>query len=143
MANADYDPTKYPFPDIGKLMEQFKVPGLDVSKIVEAQRKDIEALTQANQAAYAAVQELARRQVAILQETIAEWQAVMTQGAGGDSTNVTKQAELAQKAFGKAFTNMREMAEVAARAQTTAWEMMQKRFQENLADFRNLMQPPK
>ena len=140
MANAGFDPTKNPFPDIAKLMEQFKVPGLDVSRIVEAQRKDIEALTQANQAAYAGVQELAKRQTEILQETMAEWQAAMAQAG---STNVAQQAELAQKAFGKAFANMRELAEMAAKAQTEAWELIQKRFQENLADLRNLLQPPK
>jgi len=143
MANTGFDPMKNPFPDIAKLMEQFKVPGLDVSKIVEAQRKDIEALTQANQAAYAGVQELARRQTEILQETMAEWQAAMSQAAGGDSANMAKQAELAQQAFGKAFGNMRELAEMAAKSQTQAWEVIQKRFHENLANMRNLMQPPK
>ena len=145
MAIPGFDPTKFPFPfpDVAKLMEQFKVPGIDVSKIVEAQRKDIDALTQANQAAFAGIQELAKRQAAILQETIAEWQAAMSQVAGGDGTKVAMQAELAQKAFGKAFENMREMAEVAAKSQAQAWEVIQKRFQENLAELRNLMQPPK
>ena len=143
MADSGFDPSRNPFPDIAKLMEQFKVPGVDVSKIVEAQRKDIEALTQANQAAYAGVQELARRQTEILQETMAQWQGAMSQAAGGDSANMAKQAEMAQQAFGKAFTNMRELAEMAQKSQTQAWEVIQKRFQENLAEFRNLMQPPK
>lgn len=143
MANSGFDPSKYPFPDFGKMLEQFKVPGIDVSKIIEGQRKDIEALTHANQAAFAAVQELARRQVEILQETASQWQSMMGQGMGGDGANIGKQTELAQKAFGKAFNNMREMAEVTARTQTQAWELIQKRVQENIADLRNLMQPPK
>ena len=143
MTSTGFDPMNNPFPDIAKLMEQFKVPGLDVSKIVEAQRKDIEALTQANQAAYAGVQELAKRQTEILQETMAEWQAALSQAGGGDSANMARQAAMAQQAFGKAFTNMRELAEMAAKSQTQAWEVMQKRFQENLAEFRNLMRPPK
>ena len=143
MANSGFDPTQNPFPDIAKLMEQFKVPGVDVTKIIEAQRKDIEALTQANQAAYAGVQELARRQTEILQETMAEWQAAMAQAGSRDGAGVAQQAELAQKAFGKAFGNMRELAEITAKSQTQAWEAMQKRFHENLAEFRKLMQPPK
>lgn len=143
MANPGFDPSKFAFPDIGKMMEQFKVPGLDVGKIVEAQKKDIEALTAANQAAYEGVQELAKRQAAILQETMAEWQAAMSQLGGGAGANPAAQAELAQKAFTKAVTNMREMAEVAAKSQTQAWEVIQKRFRENLADMMKLMQPPK
>ena len=142
MANTGFDPSKFSFPDIGKLMEQFKVPGIDVGKIVEAQRKDIEALTKANQAAYAGVQELATRQAEILKETMAEWQAAMAR-AGGGGADVATQAELAQKALGKAVTNMREMAEVATKSQTQAWEVIQKRFRENLADMMKLMQPPK
>ena len=39
MAYPGFDPSKFSFPDIGKLMEQFKVPGIDVGKIVEAQRE--------------------------------------------------------------------------------------------------------
>jgi len=143
MANPGFDPSKFSFPDIGKMMEQFKVPGLDVGKIVEAQKKDIEALTAANQAAYEGVQELAKRQAEILQETMAEWQAAMTSAGGGAGANPAVQAELAQKAFAKAVTNMREMAEMAAKSQTQAWEVMQKRFRENLADMMKLMQPPK
>jgi len=33
-----------PFMDINQLLQQFKVPGVDVSAIMEARRKDIEAL---------------------------------------------------------------------------------------------------
>ena len=140
MANTGFDPSKFAFPDIGKMMEQFKAPGIDVGKIVEAQKKDIEALTQANQAAYAGVQDLAKRQAEILQETMAEWQAALSRMGSGDTS---AQAELAQKALGKAVNNMREMAEVAAKSQTQAWEVIQKRFRENLADMMKMMQPPK
>jgi len=143
MAIPGFDPSKFSFPDINKLMEQFKVPGIDVNKIVEAQRKDIEALTAANQAAYDGVQELAKRQAEILQETMAEWQAAMTRLGSGGTPNPAMQAELAQKALGKAVNNMREMAEVAAKSQTQAWEVIQKRFRENLADMMKMMQPPK
>jgi phasin family protein len=137
------DAAKSPFPDIAKLIEQFKVPGLDVSRIVETQRKNIEALTQANQAAYEGMQDLAKRQMEILRETVSEWQAAMTDAANRESTNAAQRAEAAEKTFGKAFGNMRELAEMAAKAQTQAWEMIQKRFQENLADLRNLLLPPK
>ena len=34
-------------------------------------------------------------------------------------------------------------AQMAVKAQTQAWEVIQKRFQENLADLSNLLRPPK
>ena len=86
MAIPGFDPGNFAFPDINKLMEQFKVPGLDHGKIVEAQKKDIEALTQANQVAYAGMQELAGRQAEILREAMAEWQAAMSRLGSGDTS---------------------------------------------------------
>ena len=41
-----------PFGDVAKMIEQFKLPGVDMSAIVQARRKDIEALVEANKAAY-------------------------------------------------------------------------------------------
>ena len=35
-----------PFADLAKMFEQFKVPGVDMTAIVDARRKDVEALTQ-------------------------------------------------------------------------------------------------
>jgi phasin family protein len=132
-----------PFPDIAKLVEQLKLPGLDVSKIAEAQRKNIEAITQANQAAFEGMQELAKRQTEILQKAASEWQAAMTEATNRESTNAAQRAELAEKTLSKAFASMRELAETASKAQTQAWEVIQKRFQENLADLRDLLRPPK
>ena len=45
-----------PFADFTKLMEQFRVPGLDMNAVIEARRKDIEALTEANKLAYEGMQ---------------------------------------------------------------------------------------
>lgn len=48
--------TEMPFMDVSHLLEQFKVPGVDVSAILEARRKDIEALVTANRQAYEGMQ---------------------------------------------------------------------------------------
>ena len=140
MSNSPSDSTKNPFPDIAGMLEQFKVPGVDLTRIIETQRSDIEALTRANIAAFSGVQELARRQAEILQETMAEWQAAMTQVAAEDAA---KAAVAAQKVLASAFANMRELAEVATKSQTDAWHAIQQRFQDNLGEFRRLIQPPK
>ena len=113
---AKTDATKNPFPDVAKMIERLKVPGLDVSGFLDAQRKNIEAITQANQAAYDSMRELAKRQMDILQETAAEWQAAMSEAAKREGTNAARRADAAEKAFGKAFGNMRELAEMASKA---------------------------
>ena len=140
MSDTGSDPTKNPFPDIVGLLEQFKVPGLDLSRVIETQRDDIEALTRANIAAYSGVRELAGRQTEFLQEMMAEWRAAMTQVAAEDAAKATV---VAQKVLTSAFAGMRELAELAAQSQTQAWHAIQQRFQDNLGEFRRLLQPPK
>ena len=131
-----------PFPDISKILEQLRVPGIDMQAIIDARRKDVEALTQANQMAYESMQALARREAEILQQTVAEWQAAMTAMAGKNPAEMaSKGTELATQAFGKALANMRELAEMASRSQVQAYEVLNKRFQENLAELRKMLQP--
>lgn len=131
-----------PFMDVGRIIEQFQLPGVDVNAIVEAQRKDIEALTEANRQAYDGMKALLDRQAEMLKAAMAEWQAAVKDMAGkSPSENAAKQAELAGLAFGKALANMRELAEMAAKSRDEAWEIVNKRFQENLADLRKLLQP--
>ena len=70
MANKDM-----PFMDVSQLLEQFKVTGVDVGAMMEARRKDIEALVTANRQAYEGMQLLGQRQAEMLREAMAEWQA--------------------------------------------------------------------
>ena len=79
---ATPSPKKSPagMPDLGELtqmLKQFKLPGVDVSALVEWQRKDFEALAEANRQAYEGMKALAERRNAILRENLAGWQDSM------------------------------------------------------------------
>ena len=131
-----------PFLDITKMLEQFKLPGVDINAIIEARRKDIEALTQANQMAYESMQALARRETEIFQQTMSEWQGTMAGLAGKNPAELAaKGTEMATQAFGRALANMRELADMASKSQAQTYEVLNKRFQENLEELRRLMQP--
>ena len=140
MSNGN--PFGTPFVDVTKILEQFKIPGVDLQAVLEARRKDVEALTQANQIAYDNMQALAKREAEILQQTMSEWQAAM---AGMSRKSPAEMAasgtELATQAFGRALANMRELAEMATKSQSQAYEVLNKRFQENLEEMRKMMQP--
>src|SRR5581483_6283099 len=58
--------------DVGKAFAGFAFPGFDVDTLVAAQRKNLEALTQANQLAVEGVQAIARRQVEIARQAVDE-----------------------------------------------------------------------
>ena len=138
MANTDM-----PFMDVSQLLEQLKVPGVDVNAIMEARRKDIEALVSANRQAYEGMQLLGQRQAEMLREAMTEWQVAANDmmRAQSPEAGAAKQAELGKQAFEKALANMRELAEMATKSQTQAWEVVNRRFHENLEELKRLMQP--
>ena len=132
-----------PFMDVNELLAQFKVPGVDINALMEARRKDVEALVAANRQAYEGMQLLAHRQAEMLKEAMAEWQAATADMMSGKSpeTGAAKQAELGKQTFEKALANMRELAEMATKSQSEAWEVVTRRFHENLEELKQLMHP--
>jgi hypothetical protein len=56
--------------DLKKLIETFQLPGVDVAALVEWQRKDMEALAEANRQASEGIKALVERRNEILQETL-------------------------------------------------------------------------
>ena len=92
---------KMPSFDFTKLMKDFKLPGIDLATIMDREKKNIEALTEANRVAFEGWQALVHRQAEILQESIK--QAVGTM-QGEDAG--TKRMDLASHAFETALSNM-------------------------------------
>ena len=132
-----------PFGNLDKLLEQFKVPGVDVGAIVESRRKDMEALVAANQAAFVAMQQIATKQTEILTQAFQSAQEGaqrLAQGVGG-AVDPVKQTDLTRKAYEKALADMKELAEIAQKAQTTAMSGITARVQQSVQEMTKLMQP--
>ncbi len=137
---ADFDYSQF---DIQKMMSDFKVPGVDMQAMMEAQRKNIEALTAANRVAFEGMQAIAKRQTEILAQAMAEVSNVAQQLTSSGATNPqemsTKQSELVKQTFEKALANMRELAEMVNKANTEAFEVINKRFTESLEELKSMM----
>ena len=127
--------------DLTKLAEQFKLPGVDVSALVEWQRKDLEALAEANRQAYEGMKALAQRQAEILRENLSEWQGAMQGAVSPDA--LAKQSDAAKRGVQQAIDNFRELAAMETETRTNAWKVVQDRMQENMANLQKLMQGKK
>jgi phasin family protein len=126
--------------DISKYMSDFKVPGVDVETLMTSQRKNLEALTQANKLAYDGLQAVVKRQVEILRQTMDEAAQVGKDIAepGNPQDKAAKQTELAKEAFERALSNMRELSEMVSKANNEAFDLLNKRFAQNLDEMREL-----
>jgi phasin family protein len=140
-ANIDFSKFDLSKFDMTKMLGDIKIPGFDMDAIMTAQRKNIEALTAANQAAVQGMQAVAQRQAEILSQAMNEVSSIAQQlsGVGNPQEMTTKQAELARKAFEQALANMRELAEMVSKSNTEAFAIINKRVTESLQELKSLV----
>jgi phasin family protein len=136
---GDFDFTK--MMDPSKLMGDFKVPGVDMEKVVASQRRNVEALTAANQLAIEGMQAIAKRQAEIYRQMMEETAEAMrgVMAAGSPEDKAARQTELTKEAFKRAIANMRELSEMVAKSQGDAFEVINKRVADSLDEIRDLM----
>lgn len=125
--------------DLSKMFGEFRAPGLDPAALAAAQQKNLDAVAAANRRAIEGYQALMKRQAEIFQQTMQEVAAMMRQSAtaGAPEGGAARQAELARQAIERTMANMRELAEMASRANSEAFEEINKRMTENLEELRN------
>jgi phasin family protein len=127
------------FEDLKKLIEKFQLPSLDIDALVDWQRRDMEALTEANRQASEGIKALVERRNEILRETLAEWQAAVKDATSAEA--ISKRADVAKQGIEKAIANFRELSEMEAQSRNNAWKIVQERMQENMVNLQKLLQP--
>jgi len=137
--DADKLAEMFKAPDLNKMFEGMKMPGFDMTAMMDTQKKNVEALVAANRAAAAGYQDFYKKQMAIFEETMSAAQAQMAsmgENLGPDAA--TKQADLYKVAFEKALANMTELAEAAKKANEEAFAIVSARVKESLAELQAL-----
>ena len=135
MAANTTSTTKNGLFDVTKIMGDFRVPGIDLEAAVATQRKNIEALTQANQLAVEGAQALMRRQVEITRQAMEDFSAMfrdLVQPNGSPEDRFAKQAEYSKHALEKGLSNAKELTELVTKANTEAFNVINKRVTESL-----------
>jgi phasin family protein len=139
MANAA-NGSKNGFFDVTKVMSDFRMPGIDFEAVAASQRKNIEALTQANQLAVEGAQAVVRRQVEIARQAMEEFSTMFrdfVQPNGSPEDRLAKQAEYSKQALEKGLSNARELTELMTKANTEAFNVLNKRVTEGLDEVRD------
>ena len=120
--------------------DRFSVPGMDVSTLMESQRKNFEALVNANRKAAEGYQNLMRRQGEIMTETMqAVQESVADLMKANDGKDLPKkQADLVEKTISRALKHMRELAELTISANGDAFKVIQDRAKDSIAEMQEL-----
>jgi phasin family protein len=140
--------SKSPFPELDfkwpnfdqGFWDRFSVPGIDTSALMESQKKNFEALVNANRKAAEGYQNLMRRQGEIMTETMqAVQEAVADLMKANDGKDLPKkQAELVEKTVARALKHMKELAQLTIDANGDAFKVIQTRAKESIGEMQEL-----
>ena len=122
--------------EVGKMFAGFTFPGFDREALMASQRKNLAALTQANQLAVQGFQELARRQVEFARTAMDEASALVRgwSETGTTEERLQNQVAFAKRAFAKGVSNTRELVELTGKTQAEAFDVLNKRFTQSLVE---------
>jgi phasin family protein len=126
--------------DVTKFMADFRFRPVDLETLMVAQRRNIEALSQANQLAIEGLQAVARRQIEIARQAIDDVSALMRDLALPVSAEdrIAKNTEYAKQMLEKSVNHSREISQLATKAGTEAADVLRKRACEGLDELREL-----
>jgi phasin family protein len=125
--------------DLAKLIDRFRLPGIDADALIEWQRKDLDALAEANRQAYDGIKALLERRDDILRETLAPWREALRNAASKEA--LARQSESAQRGVQQVIDHIRELSDLEAQVRNNTWKVVQDRMQENLGNLQKLLQP--
>jgi phasin family protein len=126
------------FERLKKFGDDLGLPKVDVDKLLEAQRKNIDALARSAQVATEGAKSLADKQREIIETALSEASAMARdfKPTGNPQEILAKQTEFAKKAFDITVQNTRDIAELATRTTADATAIIRDRLRESFDELR-------
>ena len=118
-------------------MPNFDMPTFDVDALAASQRRNVEALTEANKLVSDGAQAFATRQAEIVKTAVDAYTDLMRDlmSISDPKASVAKQAEIAKSSFETSNANLQELSAITAKAQAKSLDVINKRVVESLSEF--------
>lgn len=128
MAQSDF--TKYDFTKL-----------FDVKALLDIQRKNIEALSEANKLAFEGFQAAGQRQAEILSQIVADASSIVKEITAENTPEekMTRQTELVKNTYEKSVTNWRELADIIGESSKEATDIIHDRFNSSLTELKSAL----
>ncbi|MGF1612691.1 MAG: TIGR01841 family phasin [Gammaproteobacteria bacterium] len=132
-----FDPSEM-MEELSKALSHVELPGVDVRSVLEAQRKNVEALTLANQRAFEAGRAMLDRQMEMLKQALTEASGALTDLSASKSPAkaAAKQGELFKQLMERALSTLREMTDLVTNANADALKVIRDRVEESIKEIR-------
>jgi len=127
--------------DASKMFGDFKIPGLDVDALMAAHKKNVEAMTSANQLALESIQAFARRQAELARQSF-EAATSMIQSIMAAQTpeeKMAKHTEGVKTSMERCVSSLKELTDMITRSQYQAIDAMSNRVCESLDELQGMV----
>ncbi len=145
--NPFMDPKNNPFigGDLKTMLSSYQIPGLDIEGLLATQRRNLEAITEANKTAAEGIRSVFTRQAEILKSLMEEANTAIQElgQSGAPEDQIAKQVDLTKNKLEAAVSNIRELSELTAKSQSEAFDILNTRFAESLEEVKSLTKTTK
>jgi phasin family protein len=111
----------------------------DVKSLLEMQRKNLQAFTEAQRLVCESFQAIGQRQAAIFSQLIADNSSLLKEivNEGTPEQKVAKQADLIKKTYEASVANWRELSDIAGKSGQEATDIVNKRVTASLTELKS------
>jgi phasin family protein len=134
---------KLPAFDAASFTQAFKLPGFDVNTVVDIQRRNVEALTAANQTLVQGLQTVVQRQGEIARQSVKQVQALLSvkPSSGSVTETLVQQIDLTKTSYEKTVADARELGDIIAKVGTEAADILSRRVVASLDEVKAAARP--
>ena len=124
--------------DITKLWGDIKSPAIDMSPMMDLQRRNMEAFASANQRAMEGLQTMARRNIEICKESMEGCTTILSEitAAGTPEEKIVKQIDLVKQTYENCLANMKEMQSLITKSNDEAIEVIASRISDSIDEIK-------
>ena len=132
--------------DFTRMFADMKFPAMpDMEAFSNATRRNMEAFTAANRIALEGAQAVARRNMEIMQQSMADMSDAVRWLAGAETpqTRAARQAELLKTAYSRAVGNLKELRDLIQKSNEEALALLNRRFTEAMDEVKAMAEKPR
>lgn len=128
--------------DFSKLFENYQAIPFDMKGFLETQRKNIQALSEANQLAMEGLQAIAQRQTEILSQIVEDNSSLAKEimNEGTPEEKMAKNAKLFKTVYQRTVSNMKELSEIINKSNQDASNVINKRVTATMNEIQSSLE---
>tara|TARA_R100001143_G_scaffold52561_1_gene47849 strand:+ start:195 stop:644 length:450 start_codon:yes stop_codon:yes gene_type:complete len=128
--------------DFSKAFQQYQAIPFDMKDLMETQRKNLQAFTEAQQLAVESMQAVAQRQTEIVSQIIEDNSNIAKElmGEGNPEQKLAKNAELFKKLYEKTTSNMQELSDMISKSGAETGKLLNKRVSASMGEIKSALE---